>query len=218
MGRMFEDRKDAGEKLALALKKYRNKGALVLAIPRGGVEVGYHVARYLNADFSIVVSRKLPLPQEPEAGFGAVAEDGSMVFVGNWADTLTKETVDEIVEEQKEEAKRRIEILRKGRPLPEMRDRTVILIDDGIAMGSTMRAAIMMCRNKWAKKIVVAAPVSGPEVADEIAKMVDEAVILEKPEFFRAVAQAYRNWYDLDDEEVLAIMKKWERFSKRTSK
>ena len=203
---MFEDRMDAGEKLARALKKYRNKNVLVLAIPRGGVEVGYRVAEYLNAGFSIVVSRKLPYPDNPEAGFGAIAEDGSTFIFEDAKRWLSKETIDRIIKEQKQEIKRRVMVLRKGKPLPGIINKTIILVDDGIAMGSTMQAAIMLLRNKKAGKIIVASPVSGKKVAEEIGEGVDEIMVLEKPEFFQAVAQVYRNWYDVSDREVIEIM------------
>jgi putative phosphoribosyl transferase len=206
---MFDDRVDAGKKLARALTKYKGKKVLVLAIPRGGVEVGYQVAKYLNADFSVLVSRKLPYPDNPEAGFGAIAEDGSMVIFENAEMWVPREDIERIIERQKEAIKERIEIIRKGQPLPEIANKTVILVDDGIAMGSTMRAAITLCRNRGAKKIVAAVPVSGGEVAQEIEKMVDELVVLETPEFFRAVAQVYRNWHDCSYQEVVGIMEKW---------
>ena len=207
---MFEDRKDAGKKLAKALKKYRNKEVLVLAIPKGGVEVAYQIAKYLNADFSLLISRKLPYPYNPEAGFGAIAEDGSTFIFEDAAMELSKEQINKIKEEQKQEIKRRIKILRKGKPLPKISGRIVILIDDGLAMGSTMKAAIMLCRKRKAKKIIVAVPVSGKNVEKETEKIADEIIVLEKPEFFQAVAQVYRNWYDVSDEEVIGIMKEWE--------
>lgn len=206
---MFEDRKDAGKKLAKALEKYKNKGVLVLAIPRGGVEVGCQIAKYLNADFSILISRKLSFPYNPESGFGAIAEDGSTFIFEDAERWLSKQTIAEVVKEQKQEIRRRIAVLRKNKPLPEITDRIVILVDDGIAMGSTMRASIMLCKNKGAGKIIVAAPVSGEDTAKEIEKMVDEIVVLEKPQFFQAVAQVYRNWYDVSDKEVLEIMERW---------
>jgi len=212
---MFEDRKDAGKKLARALKKYKGKNALVLAIPRGGVEVGYHVAKYLNSDLSTIISRKLPYPSNPEAGFGAIAEDGSTFIFKDAVMWIPKETIDEITEKQKHEIQRRIEVLRKGEPLLEIINKIVILVDDGIAMGSTMRATIMLCKNKKARKIIVAAPVAGPEVAREIGKMVDEIVILEKPKFFQAVAQVYKNWYDVSDRDVIEIMERWQNEYKR---
>lgn len=205
---MFADRRDAGRKLALALKKYRGHNALVLAIPRGGVEVGYQVAEYLNADFSILISRKLPFPDNPEAGFGAIAEDGSVFIATDAAVWLPKEQIERIEREQIKEINRRIEVLRKGKPLPEMTGRTVILVDDGLAMGSTMRAAIMLCRRKKAGKIVVAVPVAGERVADEVSRIADEIVVLEMPWNFMAVAQVYENWYDVSDAEVLDIMQR----------
>ncbi len=206
---MFEDRKDAGKKLAKALEKYKNKGVLVLAIPRGGVEVGYQIAKHLNADFSILISRKLPFPYNPESGFGAIAEDGSTFIFEDAERWLPKQTIAEVVKEQKQEIRRRIAVLRKNKPSPEITDRIVILVDDGIAMGSTMRASIMLCKNKGAGKIIVAVPVSGEDTAKEIEKMVDEIVVLKKPKFFQAVAQVYRNWYDVSNKEVLEIMERW---------
>jgi len=207
---MFIDRKDAGEKLARALEKYRDKNVLALAIPRGGVEVGYQVADYLNAEFSIIITRKLPFPDNPEAGFGAIAEDGSTFIIRGAAAWLPEETIEAIKRDQIEEIERRKKVLRGGRPLPPIAGRTVILIDDGIAMGSTMTASIFSCRNQGAGRIVVAAPVAGKEVAQALEDMVDEVVVLETPPFFRAVAQVYRNWYDVPDSEVIAILRAWE--------
>lgn len=207
---MFRDREDAGQKLARALTKYKDTDALVLAVPRGGVEVGYHVATYLNASFSILVSRKLPYPDNPEAGFGAVAEDGSTFIFEDATYWLSKETIERIIRQQKEETRRRIAVFRKGKPLPKISGSVVILVDDGIAMGSTVRAGILLCRKKEAAKVVVAAPVAADSVERELSKLADEVVILEKPPFFRAVAQVYYNWYDVPDEEVLGIMERWE--------
>ena len=205
---MFRDRKDAGEKLARALSQYRDEDILVLAIPRGGVEVGYQVAEYLDADFSLLIARKLPYPDQPEAGFGAVAEDGSAVVQEKASRWVSDETVERVVEEQRQEIERRVAVLRKGQPLPDLSGRTVILVDDGIAMGSTMRASIKLCKNQNAGKIVVAVPVSSRKVKAEIGELVDEIVVLETPRYFRAVAQVYEVWYDVPDSEVLALMKK----------
>ena len=208
---MFEDRKDAGQKLARALSKYKDQDVIVLGIPRGGVEVGYYVARALHACFSMIVSRKLPSPGNPEAGFGAIAEDGSTFLIDRAVRWVSDEEIKAIQQAQKLEIARRIKALRKGRPLPDLKDKTVILVDDGIAMGATMRAAILLCRNKKAEKIVVAAPVAGEDVAAEIAKTVDEIVVLEMPVLFQAVAQVYRNWYDVPDKEVLTIIDRWKK-------
>jgi predicted phosphoribosyltransferase len=206
---MFEDRKDAGQKLACALERYKYSDPLVLAIPRGGVEIGYQVASRLIADFSLLISRKLPYPDNPESGFGAIAEDGSLFINQNAALGIDPKIIDEIIEYQKKEIKRRIKVLRNNKPLPDLRQRTVILVDDGIAMGSTMQAAIKMCKAAKAEKIIVAAPVAGEWVAREIQNKVEEIVILESPRPFYAVAQVYRNWRDVFDQEVLKIMEDW---------
>jgi predicted phosphoribosyltransferase len=192
------------------LEKYKGEGVLVLAIPRGGVEVGVEVAKYLDADFSILIARKLPFPDNPESGFGAIAEDGSTYIVDSAAHWFPQPSIDRIIGEQKQEIARRIRVLRKGEPLPEIEGRTVILVDDGIAMGSTMRASIKLCKKRNAGKIVVAVPVTGEERKQEVGELVDEIVVKETPPFFRAVAQVYANWYDVPDEEVLDLLETWE--------
>lgn len=208
---MFEDRKDAGKKLASALMKYKGRDVLVLAIPRGGVEVAYEVAKALAAELDILVSRKLPLPENPEAGFGAIAEDGS-IFINRWAAShLNSKTIEQIKKQQIQEIRRRIDTLRSGKPLTSISKKTIILVDDGIAMGSTMRAAIMLCKNKETEKIIVSSPVAGPETVREISSLVDEMVILEEPIFFQSVAQVYANWYDVSNSEVIQIMDTWRK-------
>src|SRR5690554_2693887 len=204
---MFKNRKDAGEKLAKALERYREENPIILAIPRGGVEVGLQVAAKLNAEFSLIIARKLPFPDNPEAGFGAIAEDGSTFILEDAYYWLEGVTIERIKQQQIAEIERRIKTLRGGKPLPEIKGRTVILIDDGIAMGSTMRAAIELCRNREAGKVVVAVPVAGREVAKELQKKVDDLIVLETPAYFRAVAQVYERWYDVSDEEVLDLLR-----------
>lgn len=208
---MFQDRTDAGLKLAAALGEYKDTGALVLAIPRGGVRVAFQVAMELNAEMAILVARKLPFPDNPEAGFGAIAEDGSIFIHPHAARGISKEVIDAAISQQEQEVHRRIETLRDGRPLPHIADKTVILVDDGIAVGSTMRAAVMLCKKQAASRIVVAVPVASAEIADQFATLVDRTFILESPRFFHAVAQVYRNWYDVDDREVIDILEQWEK-------
>jgi putative phosphoribosyl transferase len=211
---VFKDRNDAGKKLSEALTDYKDKEPLVLAILRGGVAVGYQVAKQLQGDFSIVVVRKLPFPDNPESGFGAIAEDGITYFNNRAVKPLSPGTVERIIKEQKLEISRRIEVLRQGKSLPEIKNKTVVLVDDGIATGSTMRAAIMLCRNNNPAKIIVAAPVTSPSTVAELEKFVDRVIILEKPLFFRAVAQAYEVWYDVPDEEVIKIMQEFEQLKR----
>ena len=203
---MFKDRKDAGQKLAAALPEYKDKGALVLAIPRGGVEPGYEVAKALHADFSLLICRKLPFPFNSESGFGAMAEDGSVYINETAAASVTDEEIEQIRHKQAEEIKRRIETLRGGRPLPLLRGRSVILVDDGIAMGSTMHVAVELCRKGGAGEIIVAVPVAGYSAIEKFSRMADEVVVLESPVPFYAVAQVYENWCDVSDEEVLEIL------------
>ena len=203
---MFKDRKDAGRRLGQVLLPYREKNPLVLAIPRGGVEVGYEAARILNADFSLLICRKLPYPDNPESGFGAIAEDGTLYINETAATSLPERVIEQIIEEQSREIERRIATLRKGQPLPDIRERTVILIDDGIAMGSTMHAAVSLCRKRAVKELVVAVPVAGEHAIREFGQIVDDLIVLESPPYFYAVAQVYENWYDVSDEEVLEII------------
>ena len=200
---MFKDRKDAGQKLAAALQTYKGQNPLVFAIPRGGVELGYEVSKALDTDFSLLICRKLPFPLNAESGFGALAEDGSLYINELAAASVSHKEIEKIIAEQSLEIKRRIQTLRAGRALPSIKERTVILVDDGIAMGSTMHVAVELCRKKEAKKIIVAAPVADRQTIEKFSQMADEVVILESPLNFYAVAQVYENWYDVSDEEVL---------------
>ena len=208
---MFTDRKDAALKLAKALEKYKDKNAVVLGIPRGGAETAYYVACHLHAELSLLISRKLGHPANPEYAFGAIAEDGSIYLNPSSSGQLSDETIQEVVNEQKKEISRRIAILRQGKPLPELKGRTVILVDDGIATGATIFAAIEMCKKRNAGKIIVAAPVSGYEMEEQLAEKADEVLVLEKPDDYFAVSQAYLSFYNLSDEDALKFMQRWEK-------
>ena len=211
---MFKDRKDAGKKLAVRLKQYKGKAVVVLAIPRGGIEVGCEVAMALNAPLSALVVRKLPFPDDPEAGFGAIAEDGSFILLEGAGSWLSEDDIERIKNEQIQEIKRRIVVLRGNDELLDIAKKTVILVDDGLAMGSTMLAAISYCRNKKAAKIIVAVPIAGEQAAELIDKAADSLIVLEKPANFHAVAQGYENWYDVPDAEAADILKKCNQGSK----
>lgn len=214
---MFRDRKDAALQLATALEKYRGTNALVLGIPRGGAETAYYVARHLHAEFSLIISRKLGHPYNPEYAVGAIAEDGTVYLNPETKGELSKETIDELAAQQKKEIERRIAILRNGAPLPELKDRTVILVDDGIATGATLYAAIHMCKNTGAARIVVAAPVSGKDKKRELLQEVDEVVILQTPSLYHAVSQVYEQFYNLTDEEAKDFMERWKKENKEGS-
>jgi len=210
---MFYDRTEAGKKLAEKLAKYQGqKDVIILAIPRGGVPVAFEVAKSLNLLLDLIIIRKLPMPDNPEAGIGAISETGEIVWQPQ-VKFYPSKSIEKILREQKQEVERRIKILKKGRKLPKLKDKIAILIDDGLAMGSTMEAAIKTARKAKAKKVVVAVPVAGKETLARIKDLADEVVCLEVPAFFQAVAQVYGNWYDLDDEEVLRIMIKYKKES-----
>ena len=208
---MFEDRKDAALQLAKALEKYKGEHVIVIGIPRGGVETAYYIGRELDAELSVLISRKLGFPGDPEYAFGAVAEDGTIHLNKEASSMLSQSQIDEVVQQQKIEIERRIITLRGGRPMPDLKGKTVIIADDGIATGATIFAAVEMCRNQGAGKIVIAAPVSATSTADKLGKVADEVVILEKPDFYHAVSQAYYSFGNLSDTEALEFLETWEK-------
>lgn len=203
---MFEDRREAGQKLGEALADYKHEKPVVLAIPRGGIEVGFWVAKSLQAPLSIVIVRKLPFPNDPESGFGAIAEDGSQFLFDPLTVWMDPDIIMTVIREQKQELERRTRVFRQVQSPPDIVDKLVILVDDGIAMGSTMQAAINYCRGKKAKKIVVAVPVAGSSNFKQFTDIVDDIVVLEQPPQFRCVAEVYRNWYDVGDDEAISIL------------
>lgn len=208
---MFRNRENAANKLGIALEKFLEHKPLVLGIPRGGIEIGYHVARHLNCDFNAIIVRKLGYPQQPEAAFGTLAEDGSLYF-DPWSNKyLTKEIIEKVIKREKKEIKRRVDAYRNGKELPDLEHRVVILVDDGIATGATVFAAINMCRNKKAKEIVVAVPVSGVHQITKLQALADEVIILEVNDHFFAVSQGYQEFVNLSDREVTHLMDMWRK-------
>jgi predicted phosphoribosyltransferase len=206
---MFKNREDAGKQLGKVLEKYQSERPLILGIPRGGIEVGYHAALTLDCDFDVIVVRKLGLPQQPEAAFGALAEDGSL-YLDPWSKNyVTKEMIEKVISREEKEIERRIETYREGKDLPECEDRVIILVDDGIATGSTIYAAVNMCRKKNPRKIVVAAPVSGRRQVKKLEAKTDDVVILDQRKEFFAVSQGYVDFVNQTDKEVMHFMKRW---------
>jgi putative phosphoribosyl transferase len=213
-GRIFADRKDAGLELGKFLEnKYKDKNVLVLGIPRGGVIVAYEVAKILNGELSVVITKKLPHPLHEEFAIGAISEDG-YVFLTSTARDLNNEVVDRIAKAQSQEIESRINRFRKGKPLPAMANRVVIIVDDGIATGSTIVPAIKLCKSRKAARIIVAAPVSDGYVS-EIHSLADEIVIAERPDHFYAVGQVYEDFHHLSDEEVISVIDEFERQKKK---
>ncbi|MDX1585613.1 MAG: phosphoribosyltransferase family protein [Balneolaceae bacterium] len=205
---MFENRQDAGRQLAEALKRYRDDNPVILAIPRGGIIPGVIAALKLEAEFSVIITRKLGLPSHPESAFGALAEDKSLYLDPMVREVLSKELIEKVIVREEKEIRRRIQLYRNGDPLPVLTGRTVILVDDGIVTGSTVMVAIELCKKQKAKKIVVAAPVSGKPILEKLKTKADEVVILDVPEEYYAVSQAYRKFSNLSDNEVLRWLQK----------
>ncbi len=209
---IFENRYDAGRQLAAKLDKYKGQSVVVLAIPNGGVPVGLEVALVLEADLDLVISRKIPLPLTPEAGFGAVADDGTVILneevvkrVG-----LSPHQINYQVNQVRAEIHQRSLLYRRDRPIVVVNDKTVIITDDGLASGFTMRAAVESVRRRQPKRVVVAVPVSSVAALEQVGKVADEVITLAKgttPKFF--IADFYRYWYDLSDNEVIQCLKEW---------
>lgn len=195
-GEVYKDRKEAGIKLGKILaKRYKDKNVLVLGIPRGGVEVAYYVAEELNEELSVLVSKKLPYPGQEEYAFGAVAEDGSY-FLSSAARRLDEFTIKNTIKNQLAEIERRVQIYRSGKPLPQIKNRIVIIVDDGIATGSTLVPALKLCKAKQAAKLVVAAPVSGDLYIPEIDELADEVVIANNRKTFLRSDRSMKTFMD----------------------
>ena len=208
---MFDNRQHAAQALANSLSQYAGKNTLVLGIPRGGAEIGYYIASKLNADFSLVIARKLGYPEHPEAAFGAIAEDGSTYISRSARNFISQDEIDEVKRKEKLEIKRRISVLRKGKSLPSLEGKNIILADDGIATGATLFATIMLCKKQHPSKIIVAAPISSRRMESDLFEIVDDVVILEKPPNFFAVSQGYRHFENLTDEQTVAFIDSWEK-------
>ncbi len=208
---MFKDRSDAGGQLAHRLKEYKDqKGVLVLALPRGGVVTGYEIASYLNVPLDILIVRKIGFPGQPEFGIGAVSETGTVVLNESIISTYDVPTdyVEDGISKQKEEISRRVKLYRKGKKLPDLQGKTVILVDDGVATGVTMKAAIVTLKEEKLNKLIVVLPVGPPNVADEIEQMVDEFICIETPVDFMAVGSYYRDFTQVSDEEVIELLQR----------
>jgi putative phosphoribosyl transferase len=206
---VFRDRRHAGRVLAEELRHYAGRSdVLVLALPRGGVPVGYEIARALGAPLDVFLVRKLGVPGHEEFAMGAIAPGGVVVLSEELVLELgiTQRAVSEVIAREQQELARRERLYRGDSPLPALRDRTVILVDDGLATGSTMRAAAAALRRLHAGRIVVAVPVAAPQACEEFRGEVDEVVCARTPEPFRAVGEWYEDFSQTSDEEVRECM------------
>jgi putative phosphoribosyl transferase len=205
----FKNRAQAGKLLAQALGEYAHRAdVVVLALPRGGVPVAFVVASALGAELDILIVRKLGMPGHEEYAIGAVGSGGVRVLQPGVPGLLgvTREQVEAITAREVAEIGRRDRLYRGARPPPQLQGRTVILVDDGIATGATMQAAVQLARKQGAGRVVVAVPVAPPDTAQVMADQVDELVCPEQPMFFRSVSQWYREFDQTSDEEVQDLL------------
>ena len=209
---VFENRYDAGRKLAEKLYEYAGKGVVVLGIPNGGVAVALGVALGLNADLDLVISRKIPLPLSPEGGFGSVTDDGTTIFdegiikkVG-----LSQPQINYQVNQVRSDIRHRSLLYHADRPPISISGRTVIVVDDGLASGYTMRAAVESVRHRKPDKVIAAVPVGPEAIVEALRKVADRVVtcVVGKERRFY-IADYYRSWHDITDAEVLHCLKEW---------
>ena len=209
MERAFSNRAEAGRQLAEKLDKYAGrKDVIVLGLPRGGVPVAYEVAKRLRAPLDVFIVRKLGVPGFEELAAGAIASGGVRVLNEEVMRAIpyAEEAIEAVTVRETAELERREQIYREGRPSPELRDRVVILVDDGLATGATMRAAVKALRQQGAAKIVVAVPVGPPDTCREIEQEADETICLSTPPFFQAVGQYYEDFSQTSDEDVRELL------------
>jgi len=209
MERAFPNRAEAGRLLAGKLNKYAGgDDVIVLGLPRGGVPVAYEVARALNVSLDVFIVRKLGVPGFEELAVGAIASGGVRVLNEDVMRALPNadEIIEAVTARETAELERREQSYRDGRPAPELRGRTVILVDDGLATGATMRAAVKALRQRGVAKIVVAVPVGPPDTCREFEDEADEVVCATAPEFFQAVGQYYEDFSQTTDDEVRELL------------
>jgi len=206
---LFADRVEAGKRLASALADYVGKDGIVLAIPRGGVVVGFEIARSLGLSLDVIVPRKIGAPGNPELAIGAITEDGTIILDESLVNQLgvSRAYIKEESERQRLEIKRRLKLYRGDVPVPRLKDREVIIVDDGIATGSAMKAALASVRKSGAKTVIVAIPVGPLSTIRELERQADRVVCLYTPEPFYAIGEFYENFAQIENLEVTEFLK-----------
>ncbi len=205
----FSNRIDAGKRLAAALSDFQIKNGIVLALPRGGVVVGFEIAKALKLPLDVIIPRKIGAPDNPELAIGAVAEDGTPILDKNLVAYLgvSPEYIREESAQQRQEIERRLKLYRQTAPPRNLKGKDVIIVDDGIATGSTMKAALASVKNRGAASVTVAIPVGPPSTIEELEKQADRVVCLFTPEFFQAIGQFYDDFNQTTDEEVIELLR-----------
>lgn len=205
---VFQDRKDAGQRLAKALDRYAAEKPVILAMPRGGVVVAYEIAKALKAPLDVVVSRKIGAPQQPEYAIGAIAEGDVHIFNSEAIASLdiNETELAFIVAREKKEMERRIKLYRGSKPFPSVKDKVVIIVDDGVATGQTALVTIRSVRKMQPRKIIFASGVCARDAAAMLRQEADEVICLSLPEIFYAVGQWYHNFGQTEDAEVIRLL------------
>ncbi|MTE13573.1 phosphoribosyltransferase family protein [Nocardia aurantiaca] len=204
----FEDRAEAGRRLAEQLAALRGTDFVVLGLPRGGVPVAFEVARSLDVPLDVIVVRKLGVPHQPELAFGAIGEDGARVINATVVDRaeLTREEMSRVEQRERTELERRVVRFRAGRSRVPLTGRTAVIVDDGVATGATARAACQVARAQGAARVVLAVPVASRDALHILQREADEVICLEQPMFFYAVGQWYHHFGQTTDEEVVELL------------
>lgn len=209
---IFENREQAGELLSEKLKNYKNnKDATVIGLARGGIVTAAAIAKNLNLPLDIIAPRKISSPVNPELAIGAITQDGQAVLDKDLINGMgiTQSYIEKEIEKEKLEAQRRLKIYRAGKESLNLEDKIVILVDDGIATGSTIKAAIKSVKSQNAKNIIIAVPVAAKDIIDELKKEVDRVICIETPINFLAISMYYKYFSQTKDEEVKKIMSKF---------
>jgi predicted phosphoribosyltransferase len=205
---LFKDRVEAGRRLAAALSEFKGKDTIVLGIPRGGVVVASEVAKGLGAPLDIVVTRKIEAPGEPEYALGAVTQEGDVIMDRQAAESLgaSKDYLDNQIRQKREEVKDRLRTLRGDAPYARLEDKVVIIVDDGIATGSSVGAAVMSVKKRGPKKVIVATPVAPASTVEMLSEDGTKVVALETPADFLAIGEFYSDFDQVEDGEVRRIL------------
>ena len=206
----FKDRREAGELLAEKLEYYREQNPLILAVPRGGVPVAEPVWEYLDGELDLIITRKIGAPHQRELAIGAISGDGFIMLNEGLISRLGvfPDYVERASKKEQAEIARRLELYRGDRPLPVIDKRLVILVDDGVATGYTLLAALRSLQEKKPSRLILAVPVGPPETFDRLRGEVDDLIYLDAPADFAAVGQFYRRFDQVQDADVIAILNK----------
>lgn len=205
---LFKNRREAGERLARKLEGYRGTAPLILAVPRGGVAVAMPLWESLGGELDLSITRKIGAPGQPELALGAVTGEGLVMLNRELVAQLRvpQNYIDRVAAEEREEIRRRLQLYRGGRPRPCPEGRTVILVDDGVATGYTLLAALRGLRQKKPGRLILAVPVGPPDTVVRLSGEVDESHCLATPPYFAAVGQFYRDFQQVPDEEVISLL------------